>query len=220
MRASILGFLVVVFVLALVGSPLVLVLYFPQQADAIAQISQTLIPWLLIAMLIMAFHEGIKALAQSLVEAIGRMKRAGIGSTVIELGTQQSGGSTFTREEIEYAAEAFQKLAAEKEVETRWAWHYYFAFLDTTFYGSQFELLESLLDDGPKDPAKLVDYYNIFLSRFKKSTYEYAAWLNFLVSNSTIVLNSTTSLYEITSQGKAYVEDIKGRNYTAASFAN
>lgn len=211
MLVTFLGFLLIALILMLVGVPFALVLWFPEQADQIVQISGVSIPWLLALLLILIFRDVIQALVNSIAGAIGRMKKVGLGSAVADFDLQNPGGHALSAEDI-------GKLGGGDAEIARIASHYYNQYLHATIFGSQFELLEDLAKDGPKDPEEIVRYYNNFLSRTDGQKYEYNKWLDFLKLNAALLFNPATTKFEITSWGRRFVEKMKRFTVGASQF--
>ena len=212
MLVTFLGFLLIALVLMLVGAPFALVLWFPEQADQIVQISGISIPWLFALLLILFFRDVIQALVNSIAGAIERMKKVGLGNAVAHFNLQNPGRHPLSAEDI-------RKWGGGDAEISRIASHYYNEYLHATIFGSQFELLEDLVKDGPKDSEEIVRHYNNFLSRAEGQNYEYNKWLDFLKLNAALLFNPATTKFEITSWGRRFVEEMKRFNIGASALS-
>jgi len=206
----ILGFVALILMAAILAAPYALVILFPAQDAALATISATAIPWIVVLLVLMIFNEGIKQVFESIGRAIDRMRRVSAAGATAELGEQ--GTISITPELAQQISERFQQ-------ETNFGWQYYIQFIHATIYRSQYRLLTSLVDDGPKAADEVAEYYADFASKKPKDAeYPITSWLAYLVNNRLVQFNQETSRYEITQHGAAFVTVLRNLGLDGSHF--
>ena len=196
--------------MGIAAAPIYLVIQFPESAEHLTQIAQTLIPWLAIVFLLATFNEGIKQVFAGLAGALSRIKKFGVSGVTSEFEDQQRDVSPLTKEQIQQLEQYIASLTQAKEGETKWAWHYFVKYIAATIYGSQVKLVQSLRDEGPKGSENLLSFYQLFLQRAQRSSnYNFAAYIEYLTSNALIQLDSSKSKYVITELGEHFLKVIE-----------
>ncbi|MDA2925585.1 hypothetical protein MYX65_13220, partial [Acidobacteria bacterium AH-259-L09] len=216
---SLLGFLIVTFVFALLAAPLYLVVEYPKEAEAFARISETLIPWLCIVLLLFIFNEGVKQVFSSISHAINRIRRLSAAGTTTEFEEQQRDVIPLTTEQAKQLTTYIESLTKVKKGETAWAWHFFIKYVAASIYGSQVKLLEALNDEGPKSTDELLPFYELFLSREPTaSNYKLHLYLDYMTSNVLMQADPNSNKYRITPNGKAFLSVLRERGVTWRAF--
>jgi hypothetical protein len=214
---SILGFLVLLAVLALLASPYALVVLFPEVSESVASISAAAIPWVILLVLFLVFNEGLKSIFESLAGALARVRRVAAGGAVADLDQQES--ISLTPGQAQELRTHIETLTQQTQQGQNLAQMYYLRYIAVTIYGSQYELLTALEQVGPKSTLEILPYYNTFVSRAPNgANYELNSWLGYLLSNALISFDTETQKYQLGAPGLLFLQEVRRTSYDTSQF--
>ena len=198
----ILEFLLYIFLLSLLGAPLVLIVRYPFQAEYFTRFAETMIPWGVALFLAAIFNQGIKTLFTKITEKINDLTSVSAGGVAFELNKQRFESVGATEQQIQENIDRLNTLSRRKEKDGNIAITFHNKYIFSTIYGSQFALLEASVK-SPLFPAQASVFYNKFTaSAPEASTYSFDKWMGYLITNYLITYESNTGLYKITDIGK------------------
>lgn len=206
---NMLGILVFVVILALITSPLWLVIRYPEGASHFTEISEIMIPWLCFTLLMLVFNESVKEISASISGAIGRLRKVSAAGATTEFDDHQKDVLSLTKDQTDKIAEYIQSISQQKDTESAWAWHFFIKYVAVTIYGSQIKLLQALKADGAKKVQELLPFYNLLLSREPNATSNaFAEYVGYLTTNVLIQYDESSDTYGITNNGERFLEHL------------
>jgi len=204
--------------LGLLGAPLALIVFYPEQAKYFTEFAATMIPWGVVLLLFAIFSDGIKKLLFKIVEAIGRLKSISAGVAAVELNAQGLKSSELSPEQIQALRTHMQELSTQNQDVTNLASHFFLKYVGATIYGSQFRLLEAL-ETNPLTPNQAVSFYNQFVASAPKDTdYPFSHWAAYLTDNFLLQFDANSGQYQITQAGQNFLNQAKAANLNADNF--
>ena len=204
----ILEFLLCMFLLSLLGAPLVLIVHYPFQAEYFTRFAETIIPWGVALFLAAIFNQGIKTLFTKITEKINDLTSVSAGGVAIELNKQRFESVGATEQQIQEDRDRLNVLSQQKEKDGNLTITFYNKYIFSTIYGSQFALLEAS-EKAPLSPTQALVFYNKFVtSAPEASTYPFYKWMEYLTTNYLITYEFNTDLYKITDIGKNFISTV------------
>jgi hypothetical protein len=219
MLKTVLEFLVYALLISLLGAPFALIVIFPSQADEFTQVSETLIPWLVVLIISVIYVDGIRGFISKLATTLSRVTKLSAGGAAVELHSQDV-STNLTPEQADAIKASIQSIYSEKQGATDLASHFFLKYVGATVFGSQVRFLENL-DRAPLNPNQAISFYNEFLSTLSPDAeYSFELWVKYLTENFLIQFNSVSGDYEITQAGRNFVTQARGAGLDAGSWKN
>lgn len=112
-----------------------------------------------------------------------------------------------------------QELTQGNNASQQLARTYFLRFVAVSIYGSQYEFLEYLLDNGPSGQAIAVGFFSAFSSRLPKDAkVTFDEWLVYLTDNLLVYFNAETKQYAITDAGRLFIAEVRQINFDTSRF--
>jgi hypothetical protein len=189
----------VALVIALLAHPFWLVVRFPNVAPFVADLYETLVPWLLGMIILLVFRTPIETFLEGLAKAFTRLRSSGSANTAAD----------FQQEGIELGG-------GEVVVADGTPWH--IRYIAATIFGSQVAALFEMNDKGPRNREGLLQFYTDFLRQGGDKNYTFEHWLRYLLENIRAVHLNQEGVYEITPAGRKFVRDARGAGWAPENF--
>lgn len=209
-----------VFIGLVLALPFYLAVTYHDASGDIADIAKVYIPWFVMLVFVIVFHEQVRELIISIATAFRRGFKWGGKDGGIEIGTNQGRadiahtiGGHITDEELADIKQAFAN-------ETDYAWKYFLRYINTTIYGTQFRMLVRASEKGSVSIDEAIDFYIDFLGKSEKKSDEYPTkdWTDYMIENQLIVIDKDNKSYNLGRHGKYFLDSVKAAGIDASKY--
>ena len=166
------------------------------------------LPWTILLMLFLIFYGDISSFLGNLKE----VSAAGITAKMWQTGAMLSDA------DVTRLSQHLDELTKGQEASQQLARTYFLRFIAVSIYRSQYEFLADLVNNGPGGRVIALEAYTNFTSRKpKRLKATFDEWMAFLTTNSLVFVTEPNN-YQVTSEGKLFVEVVRAAGLDASNF--
>ena len=211
-----------VFIGLVLALPFYLAVTYHDASGDIADIAKVYIPWFVMLVFVIVFHQQVRELITSLAKAFKGGFKWGGKNGGIEIGTNQgraditnTTGTPITDEELAEIKRAFAE-------ETDYAWKYFLRYINTSIYGTQYRLLLLTSKQESVNFFAAYDIYTDFLKKIDKERkdYPFEEWVGYMVENQLIIADEENKSFNIGRHGKNFVDTVKAAGVDTSKYLN